>query len=104
MTDSRPPSGPGAPVIMAGGPENPAAAATQALMSGQIPKFYTNGLALAATATEITIICLDGTLPLAAVSLAYPTARSLAHDLEEGVKNFEVRTGEKVKTVNELMK
>jgi hypothetical protein len=75
----------------------------QALVSGQIPKFYSNGLALAATGTDITIICLDGATPVVAVTIAYPTAKSLSMDLAEGVKNFENKTGEKVKDVKELM-
>jgi hypothetical protein len=75
----------------------------QAALSGQSPKYYANGIGLAATGTDITIIFLDGAVPAVAVTLAYATAKSLVHDLGEGIKSYEEKTGEKVKLINELM-
>jgi hypothetical protein len=74
----------------------------QAVLSGQVPKFYGNGIALQATASDITLICLDGPLPVVAITLAYSTAKSLAHDLGLGIQNYEEKTGEKIMMVKDL--
>ena len=76
---------------------------TQALASGQIPKFYANGMAITATPTDMTLIFLDNMAPGVAITIAYATAKSLVHDVELAIRNFEEKTGEKVRGINELM-
>jgi hypothetical protein len=87
------------------GPANPQTlppAALQALNSGQVPKFYANGAAIASTATDLTMILMDGPVPVLAAALTYTTAKSLAHDLDRAIKNYEEKTGDKVRQISEL--
>jgi hypothetical protein len=87
------------------GPANPQTlppAVLQALNSGQVPKFYANGAAIASTATDLTMILMDGPVPVLATALTYTTAKSLAHDLNQAIKNYEEKTGDKVRQISEL--
>jgi hypothetical protein len=88
------------------GPVNPQTipqAALQALTSGQVPKVYANGSALAATPSDLTMILMDGPSPVVAVTLTYTTAKSMAHDLNQAIKNYEEKTGDKVRQISELV-
>lgn len=77
----------------------------QALMRGApIQKFYANGLGLATTASDLSVIFLDQNAPVAIVTLAFPTAKTLSNELGKALADLEQKTGEKIRDVTELMK
>ena len=74
----------------------------QALLRAPVPRFYANGVALAGSASDVKIILLDAGSPVATVTLALPTARSLATDLMTALSRFEQMTGSQVAGIKEL--
>ncbi len=65
-------------------------------------KTYANGIGFAATATDVSVLLFDNEQFVGSVVLAYPTAKSLVVELTDLIKNFEEKTGEKVKEIRDL--
>ena len=75
----------------------------QALLRAPVPKLHANGFGFAANATDVTVLLFDAEQIVGSVTFAYPTAKSLVAELDEAVKNFETKTGEKVRDLKYLM-
>ena len=71
-------------------------------MRAPIPKFYANGLGVASTVSDVSVVFLQNGAPIASVA-ALPVVKSLIEDLTKSLQGIERRTGEKVQGVRELL-
>lgn len=75
----------------------------QALLRAPVPKIHANGFGFAANATDVTVLLFDAEQIVGSVTFAYPTAKTLVGELDEAIKNYETKTGEKVRDLKYLM-
>lgn len=75
----------------------------QAFLRAPVPKIHANGLGMGANATDVTVLLFDSELPAGTLIISYTVAKALALALNEAVKNFEDKTGEKVQDLNYLI-
>ena len=78
-------------------------AAIQAAMRGAAPRLYTNSIAFAQTASDISLILLHNGATIGVLSMSHITAKSLATDLSKTMADFEKATGETIKQINEIV-
>ena len=68
------------------------------------PRLYTNGIAVAQTASDVSLVLLTNENPTGVLSLSYTTAKTVVDELSKAIKNFEAGTDYKVKSIEELDK
>jgi hypothetical protein len=99
------PSGQASP----GAPQSPAEIAQrqqqgmiQAAFHGSVPRYYTNGITLMVTPSDICLVMSNNGIPSIAVTLSYPTAKQLEGDLQRLMGDLERITGLKIKSLAEM--
>ena len=78
-----------------------AALLPQIMASPQIPKLYMQSFANFASAVDITVVALNGSTPMGAITLSYETAKSLALRLGQAIETFEKAVGRPILTTEE---
>jgi hypothetical protein len=74
----------------------------RAYLNAPVPRIFANGIGINGTATDITVLFLDGEAPAGTVTLAYPVAKTLVNEMTKVLAHFERKTGEKIKDIAEL--
>lgn len=62
---------------------------TQLIANPQIPKLYMQSFANFASAVDITVVVVNGNVATAALTLPYPTAKSLSIALNDAIGKYE---------------
>jgi hypothetical protein len=70
----------------------------------QVPTFYMNGIGIAVTAADISVVMILNGNPVGNLIISYATAKTLADGLQQAVERFEKATGQRVKDNSELQK
>ena len=87
-------------------PTSPDAVRQQQLMQmalrGPVPRHYANGISVAMTPSDLSIVLLTNGSPTGVLSMSYITAKNLIDELTAAVQNFEKATGYKIKSVTEI--
>jgi hypothetical protein len=74
----------------------------QAMLRTPMPRLYTNTIAIAQSASDLSLLLLNVNTPVGLVSMSYTTAKSLVADLGNSLKEYEDATKEKLKTTGEI--
>src|SRR6266436_1096080 len=67
----------------------------QASFHGSVPRYYTNGITLMITPSDICLVLLNNGVPSVTVTLSHPTAKQLAGDLQRYINDLESTMGQK---------
>ncbi|MGD0418466.1 MAG: hypothetical protein ABSA68_02615 [Xanthobacteraceae bacterium] len=101
MTDQSPPAGASETRVATQSPAQ--VRQMQALLRAPVPKIHANGIGMGANATDVTILLFDAEQLAGTLILPYSVAKSLANSLNEAIKNFEEKTGDKVRELDYLV-
>jgi hypothetical protein len=74
----------------------------QAAFHGSVPRYYTNGITLMVTPSDICLVLLHNGIPSITVTLSHPTAKQLEGDLKRLMGDLERVTGQKIKSLAEM--
>lgn len=74
------------------------------LKKKDLPKYYTNNHLLTIGTVDLTIIGKFHSEPVAAISMSYSAAKALADVIYRSIENYQTKTGETVRTYEELTK
>jgi hypothetical protein len=74
----------------------------QMALRGPVPRHYANGISVAMTPSDLSVVLLTNGSPTGVLSMSYITAKNLIDELTDAVKNFEKATSYKIKSVNEI--
>jgi hypothetical protein len=74
----------------------------QGAILGPVPKFYANGVGIAQTASDISLVLLMHNQPIGVVTMSYVTMKSIWSDLSPVLEAFEKATGQKIQTISEV--
>lgn len=71
-------------------------------LHSQIPSIYANGFGIISSASDLSLVMMINNNPVAVVSVAYTTAKSMMDDIAKALNQYERATKTKVKTINEI--
>jgi len=100
----------GAPASPRAAPQGAPAAATpqqaqlaqlQAMLRAPVPRIYSNGLAIASSSSDVTVVLLQHGTPAGILSMSYATAKSLVKDLGGAILTFETNSNQQIKDIRE---
>jgi hypothetical protein len=74
----------------------------QAAFHGSVQRYYTNGITLMVTPSDICLVLLNNGTPSITVTLSHPTAKQLQGDLQKLVGDLERVTGQRIKSLSEM--
>ena len=73
-----------------------------AALRGAAPRLYANGLGIAQTASDLSIILMSNLQAVGVVSMSYITAKTLSNELVRAISAFETAMQQKVKSIEEI--
>lgn len=73
-----------------------------ALLRAPVPRIYSNGYAIASTASDISLVHLFNGMPVGISSMSYITAKSLVAELTQTLLDFEKAVKQEIKTMTEI--
>ncbi len=79
-------------------------AAVAAAMRGAVPRLYTNGIHIAQTASDISLILMSNLAAVGVVNMSYISAKSLRNELDKAISQFEKAINQDVLTIEEIDK
>jgi hypothetical protein len=71
-------------------------------LASTVPQYYANGFGVATNATDVNMLFTNGEKGVAVITLPYPTLKSLLPLLISAISDYEIATGEEIKTVQEI--
>jgi hypothetical protein len=76
--------------------------AVAAALRGAVPRLYANGVGVAQSASDVSIVLISNLSAVGVVSMSYITAKTLVTDLNRAILNFEKVLNQKVKSIEEI--
>lgn len=73
---------------------------SELLADNNIPKIYTNGVVLANSLTDVSLILQIGDVPTAVIIMPFATLKGFNNALNEFIPKLEAKMGEEIKDIN----
>jgi hypothetical protein len=75
----------------------------QMALTGAVPRFYANHCGVAQTPTDLALILINNSVPVATINLSYETAKFITEQLTNAVSKYEEAAGQSIKGVVEMI-